>query len=73
MFSKTFPVTDPINSLIHARLYQIKIKIWWNYSILVLSVDTVSEIPDIYSIIKPDCLVSGVSKLLSCKFLEPSW
>ena len=27
MFSKTFPVTDPINSLIHARLYQIKIKI----------------------------------------------
>ena len=31
MFSKTFPVTDAINSLIDARLYQVKIKFKSNY------------------------------------------
>ena len=31
MFSKTFPVTAAINSLIHARLYQMKIKFKSNY------------------------------------------
>ena len=31
MFSKTFPVTDAINSLIHAGLYQMKIKFISNY------------------------------------------
>ena len=31
MFSKTFPVTDAINSLIHAGLYQMKIKFKSNY------------------------------------------
>ena len=31
MFSKTFPVTDAINTLIHAGLYQMKIKFESNY------------------------------------------
>ena len=31
MFSKTFPVTDAISSLIHAGLYQMKIKFNSNY------------------------------------------
>ena len=31
MFSKTFPVTDAINSLIHAGLYQMKIQFKSNY------------------------------------------
>ena len=31
MFSKTFPVTDAINTLIHAGLYQMKTKFKSNY------------------------------------------
>ena len=31
MFSKTFPVSDAINSLIHAGLYQMKIRFKSNY------------------------------------------
>ena len=68
MFSKTFPVTDAINSLIHAGLYQMKIKFKSNYFYFGTKrqalIQFSKKIPDMYSIIKPDWLVSGLSKRL---------
>ena len=66
MFSKTFPVTDAINSLIHAGLYQMKIKFKSNYFYFGTKRQALIQFSK-YSIIKPDWLVSGLSKRIFFK------